>query len=125
MRRPQDNGGDVARPWVQEPAADYYPQQPSSMRDQAEEVLNLLMRRKWIVLVICALVVAGGAYYTLNQTPTYESSGLVMITDRNQSQTGPQREGEATGTRVKRVRSVRGRRRTSLPEATGASKTSC
>jgi len=98
MRRPpqKDNGhgGDVARPWMQEPAADYYPQQPSSMREQAEEVLNLLMRRKWIVLVICVLVVAGGAYHTFNQTPTYETSGLVMISDRGQGQAGPQRDGE-------------------------------
>ena len=94
----------------QRPAADYYPAQPSSLRQQAEEIVNLLMRRKWIVLSICVLVVAGGTYHTLSQTPIYESSGLVMISDRNQTQVGPQREdGEPT----------------CLQAATAPSKTNC
>ena len=97
INRTGDRGGrkdePVARPWDSQPGADYYPQ-PSSIRDQAEEVLNLLMRRKWIVLVICVLIVGGAAYHTFSQTPIYESTGLVMISDRGQGQAGPQRDGQ-------------------------------
>lgn len=87
-------GEPVARPWDASPGADYYPQQSASLRSQVEEVVNLLMRRKWIVLTICVLVVAAGTYHTLSQEPTYESSGLVLISDDNTIERGPQRDGE-------------------------------
>lgn len=106
-RRNQGNSSrsdEVAEPWRGDEPAGYYPQ-PTSIRQQAEEILNLLFRRKWIILAICVLVVAAGAYHTLSQTPIYESSGLVMISDRSM-QEGVQRDGEETDLFARSNRSV-------------------
>ena len=87
--------GDVAKPWMDNEPAGYYPQQPT-IRQQAEEVVNLLMRRKWWILVICVLVVGAATYHTLNLQPIYESSGLVMITSERQGQQTVERDDEET-----------------------------
>lgn len=56
-----------------------YAAQPASGKKQLEELIDLLYRRRWIVLVTFLLVAAGTVIYTATQTPRYSSSSLVMV----------------------------------------------
>ncbi|HEX7072316.1 MAG TPA: polysaccharide biosynthesis tyrosine autokinase [Rhodothermales bacterium] len=62
-----------------------------SGRDQIEEALDLLYRRKWIILVCFVLLVAGAAWYTYPIVPRYEASSFIMVNLPNtQGRTGGQ-----------------------------------
>ena len=52
---------------------------PGSGREQLEQVLDLLYRRKWIIIISFLLVVGGVMAYTLTRVPQYQSHSYVMI----------------------------------------------
>ena len=93
--RGRGRGEGVARPWDADSGADYASHSPS-FRNRVEEAVNLLMRRKWLVLLSCVVVVAGMTWYTLSQDPVYDTGGLVLISDRNIQEgfRGPDAQGE-------------------------------
>lgn len=49
------------------------------IRDQAEEVLDILYRRKWFILIVFVIVAAGAAVYSFTRTPIYQSSSVIMV----------------------------------------------
>lgn len=51
----------------------------SSGREQVENVLDMLYRRKWLIVTVFVLVAAGAAVYSFTRTPVYESSSLIMV----------------------------------------------
>lgn len=52
---------------------------------QLEEVLDLLYRGKWIILVTFLLITAGVAIYTFSLTPEYEASALLLVHPREKT----------------------------------------
>ncbi len=51
----------------------------SSGREQVENVLDTLYRRKWLIIVVFILVAAGAAIYSFTQVPIYEARSLIMV----------------------------------------------
>ena len=88
-RDPESNGqGDIVRSW--DSASNGFPgssQNSQSFKKQAEQVLDLLRRRKWLIILTCLLVVGGAALYTYSQVPLYRTSGLVLV-DKDNSASG-------------------------------------
>lgn len=57
-----------------------YPGQiPGSGREQLEQVMDLLYRRKWIIICSFVLVVGCAVAYTLTRVPQYQAHSFVMI----------------------------------------------
>jgi len=84
-RDPENNGEeDIIRSW--EPGNNGFPgssQGSQSFKKQAERVLDLLRRRKWLIVLTCLAVVAGAALYTYSQVPLYSTSSLVLVDKDN------------------------------------------
>jgi len=84
---PGRNGrGSLVRSWDAE--TNDFAGRPSSsqgVREQAEQILDLLRRRKWIILLTCLVVVVGAALYTYTQVPLYQTSSLVLVDKEKQS----------------------------------------
>lgn len=86
-RDPENNGqGDIVRSW--DAGSNGFPgpsQNSQSFNKQAERVLDLLRRRKWLIILTCLAVVAGAAVYTYTQVPVYSTSSLVLVDKDEQS----------------------------------------
>jgi capsular exopolysaccharide synthesis family protein len=88
------NGNDssrpdgVARPWEgnDTSGADRY-LGFRSLRDRAEEAIDLLQRRKWWVIVTSLVVFLVVAGYTLTQEPLYSARSLVLVSEGGAAQT--------------------------------------
>ena len=89
-RDPESNGqGDIVRSW--DGGGNGFPgpsQNTQSFNKQAERVLDLLRRRKWLIILTCLAVVAGAAVYTYTQVPIYRTSRLVLVDKNEQSASG-------------------------------------
>jgi len=89
-RDPESNGqGDIVRSWDAETNgfADSAPDS-QSFKKQAEQVLDLLRRRKWLIILTCLAVVGGAALYTYTQVPVYRTSSLVLVEKDAQAASG-------------------------------------
>ena len=89
-RDPESNGqGDIIRSWDAETNgfADS-PSEPQSFKKQAEKILDLLQRRKWLIILTCLAVVGGAALYTYSQVPIYRTSSLVLVEKDKQAASG-------------------------------------
>ncbi|HET6568598.1 MAG TPA: P-loop NTPase, partial [Rhodothermales bacterium] len=53
--------------------------QPVSLREQVELALDLLYRRKWIVLLVFLVAVAGAVAYTQRQVTYYQATSYIMV----------------------------------------------
>ncbi|NNF03758.1 MAG: GumC family protein, partial [Rhodothermales bacterium] len=51
----------------------------SDTKEQIENVVDLLYRRKWGILLIFVLIVGGVAAYTFTRTPLYQTASFVMV----------------------------------------------
>ena len=93
-RDPESNGqGDIVRSW--DAGTNGFPESSSdaqSFKKQAEQVLDLLQRRKWLIILTCLAVVAGAALYTYTQVPIYRTSSLVLVDKNQQSGSGTEIE---------------------------------
>lgn len=80
----------VARPWEANdpPYGDGYLGY-RSLRDRAEEAIDLLQRRKWWVAVTATLVFLAVTGYTLLQEPLYSARSLVLISEGGAAQSSP------------------------------------
>lgn len=77
----------VARPWEgNEPryASGYL--EYRSLRDRAEEAIDLLQRRKWWVIGTALVVFHMVLFYTLSQNPLYSASSLVLVEEQTNNQ---------------------------------------
>ena len=63
------------------PGPVYYDQfaNPLSGKDQIAKLLDLLYRRKWIVVIGFLIVMAAAVAYTMSLTPQYEATSFVMV----------------------------------------------
>ena len=102
-RDPDQNGqGDIVRSWE---GGTNGAAGPSSGRQgikgQIEELLDLLRRRKWLIVLVCLAAVAGAALYTYTQVPVYRTSSLVLVEKGQQSGTesaiGAQAQAQGSG----------------------------
>ncbi len=88
-RDPESNGqGDIVRSWDAEASGfpGGSPQGSSqSFKKQAEEILDLLRRRKWLIILTCLAVVSGAALYTYSQVPVYSTNSLVLVDKEKQA----------------------------------------
>jgi len=66
-----------------EPGYGQYPPFPESSsvggREQLEKIVDLIFRRKWIVLASFLIVLAGTAIYTMTLVPQYQTTSFVML----------------------------------------------
>lgn len=77
----------VARPWeADEPRYGDGYLGYRSLRDRAEEAIDLLQRRKWWVVIATLAVFAVVAGYTLMQDPLYSARSLVLISEGGAAQ---------------------------------------
>src|SRR5690606_13627521 len=53
--------------------------QPVNGKKQLEEVIDLLYRRRWIIIACFLLIAAGTVAYTMRQVPQYSTSSIVMV----------------------------------------------
>lgn len=98
------DAGDVPREWTGGASGvggGYYTDQ-RGLKDHAEQALDLLQRRKWIIVATALLVLLGTATYTYTQTPEYRTSSLVFLdlkklvsSQGEQPQVSPQGETES------------------------------
>jgi capsular exopolysaccharide synthesis family protein len=98
-RDPESNGqGDIVRSW--DAGTNGFPESSSdaqSFKKQAEQVLDLLQRRKWLIILTCLAVVVGAALYTYTQVPIYRTSSLVLVDKNQQSGSGTEIESGSQG----------------------------
>ena len=98
-RDPESNGqGDIVRSW--DAGTNGFPESSSdaqSFKKQAEQVLDLLQRRKWLIILTCLAVVAGAALYTYTQVPIYRTSSLVLVDKNQQSASSTEIESGSQG----------------------------
>jgi len=95
-RGPEQNGsgGGIVRSWDAETNGFASPSSDAEgFKKQAERVLDLLQRRKWLIILTCLVMVGGAAFYTYSQVPVYRTSSLVLVEKGQQSASG-------SGTRV-------------------------
>jgi len=52
---------------------------PGSGKEQLEQIMDLLYRRKWIIILSFLLVVGGVMAYTLTRVPQYQAHSYVMV----------------------------------------------
>lgn len=66
----------------------YYPVQGDAEEKEVSlhEILEILFKNKWVILVCFIVVLAGVSLYTLRQDPEYEAQSTVMV---NTQQTNP------------------------------------
>jgi capsular exopolysaccharide synthesis family protein len=88
QRQDEADSGDIVRSWDAE--ADGFPGGAphgggQSFRKQTEEVLDLLRRRKWLILWTCLVVLGGAALYTYTQVPVYSAESLVLVGESSQA----------------------------------------
>ena len=85
---PERNGdGDVVRSWETSANGVAGPPEGQSFKRQAEQLLDLLRRRKWIIILVCLATVVGAAAYTYTQVPIYRTGSLVLVEKDQQSTT--------------------------------------
>lgn len=98
-RDPESNGqGDIVRSW--DAGTNGFPESSSdaqSFKKQAEQVLDLLQRQKWLIILTCLAVVVGAALYTYTQVPVYRTSSLVLVDKNQQSGSGTEIESGSQG----------------------------
>ncbi|WP_198598589.1 polysaccharide biosynthesis tyrosine autokinase [Salinibacter altiplanensis] len=86
-RDPDQNGqGDIVRSW--EAGTTGAPGASAGrpgVKGQVEELLDLLRRRKWLIVAVCLLAMTGAALYTYTQVPVYRTSSLVLVEKNQQS----------------------------------------
>jgi len=70
------------------------PPASQSFKKQAERILDLLQRRKWLIVLTCLLTVGAAAWYTYSQVPVYRTSSLVLV---DKSQEGASSTGIGSG----------------------------
>jgi len=77
---------DIVRSWDAE-TGDFagHPGGNQGFKEQAERVLDLLLRRKWLIILTCLLVVGGAVVYTYSQVPVYRTSTLVLVEQEQKS----------------------------------------
>lgn len=79
-RELQEGSNGIVRRWDHDSNTFHgQPFSDSPLQDRAEQVLDLLLRRKWLIITTCFLVLAGAAVYTYTQVPLYQASSLVLI----------------------------------------------
>lgn len=62
------------------PRAPYYAgYQQVSGKKQLEEAIDLLFRRRWIIVAAFLLITGGTVLYTMRQVPQYSASSVVMV----------------------------------------------
>lgn len=77
----------VARPWeANEPGYGDGYLGYRSLRDRAEEAIDLLQRRKWWVAIATAVIFTVVAGYTFLQEPLYSARSLVLISEGGAAQ---------------------------------------
>ena len=88
-RNPEQNGqGDVIRSWEGGGnGASGSPAGAGTIKQQIEQLLDLLLRRKWLIVLVCLATVAGAALYTYTQVPVYRTSSLVLVEKGQQAST--------------------------------------
>jgi|GEM_PF-392177 len=92
-RDPESNGhGDIVRSWDAEangfPGGGPSSGSSQSFKKQAEEILDLLRRRKWLIILTCLAVVGAAALYSYSQVPVYRTSSLVLVNKDKQTGAG-------------------------------------
>lgn len=78
---PHSNGeGGIVRSWDAETNG-FAKSAPSSggFKKQAERLLDLLQRRKWLIFLTCVAVLGAAALYTYSQVPVYRTGSLVLV----------------------------------------------
>ncbi|MFB6231464.1 MAG: GumC family protein [Salinibacter sp.] len=97
--RDRSGDGDVVRSWDAE-TGDFaeYPGGHQGFKEQAEQALDLLLRRKWLIILTCLLVVGGVAVYTYTQVPVYRTSTLVLVEQEQERSFLSGAEGPSAGT---------------------------
>lgn len=65
----------------------------STGRDQFDQVLEILHRGKWIIVVSLLVALASSAAYIYTQEPEYQSTSLVMLSNDQASQASRQFQG--------------------------------
>ena len=80
-RDPEQNGqGDIIRSWEGNARGTSGPPGGTgSIRQQIEKLIDLLLRRKWLITLVCLATVAVAALYTYTQVPVYRTSSLVLV----------------------------------------------
>ena len=90
-RGPEQNGNGegIVRSWDAETNGFAGPSPDSQgFKKQAEKVLDLLQRRKWLIILTCLVMVGGAALYTYSQVPVYQTSSLVLVEKGQQAASG-------------------------------------
>lgn len=52
---------------------------PDNGRDFLERILDGVFRRRWLIISVAVLVIAGAGAYTLSQEPEYDASSLILL----------------------------------------------
>jgi len=102
-RDPDQNGqGDIIRPW--EGGGGGAPGSPAGaggIKRQIEELLDLLLRRKWLIVLVLVLTTVGAALHSYSQVPVYRTSSLVLVEKGQQAGTesaiGAQAQAQGSG----------------------------
>ncbi len=62
-----------------QPNAGYPRAQQPPQKKTVEHALDMLYRRRWIIIVSFLLVTAGAAFYAFSQAPWYQANALIMV----------------------------------------------
>lgn len=73
-RQAASAGGSARTSFTPQPATSY-----KSTREQVELAIDLLYRRKWIIIVCFVLAVAGVAWYTFPTVDEYEAHSFILV----------------------------------------------
>lgn len=72
---------------MEEGRSPYREREPGGLKEYAERTVDLLQRRKWIIVSVAVLVMGLVAAYTYSQEPIYRASSLVLISSEDGTST--------------------------------------
>ncbi len=76
----RDGDGGIVRSWdAQTNGFSETSTGSQGFKRQAERLLDLLRRRKWLIVLVCLATVSGAALYTYTQVPVYRTRSLVLV----------------------------------------------
>jgi len=97
-RDPEQNGqGDIVRSWKMNVGGASGAAGGQGFKQQVEQLLDLLLRRKWLIILVCLFTVAGAALYTYSQVPVYRTSSLVLVEKGQQTTAETEIQTETQG----------------------------
>jgi capsular exopolysaccharide synthesis family protein len=85
----KDGDGGIVRSWdAQTNGFSGRSNGPQGFKQQVEQLLDLLLRRKWLIILVCLLTTMGTALHTYRQVPVYRTNSLVLVEKGQQTTAG-------------------------------------